>query len=142
MNIIIDSNILFSALIKDSLTRCLILEYDGYFLCPSKTIQEFKKYYDTIIHKSKLDIDRFNIVMESLFNKLTLVQDDILAPYISQSIEILKNIDIDDFLFIACTLAYPDSNLWSNDSALKKQNVIKVLNTKEIIAKFKDTNRL
>jgi predicted nucleic acid-binding protein len=137
MNIIVDSNILFSALIKDSLTRRLILEYDGYFLCPSKTIQEFEKYYDIIIEKSELDIPKFNVVMESLFSKLTLVQDHVLFPYIPKSLALLKDIDIDDFLFIACALAYPDSILWSNDKALKKQNVVQILNTQEIIEKLK-----
>ena len=140
MNIVIDSNILFSALIKDSLTRHLILEYNGYFLCPSKTIQEFRKYYDTIIDKSKLDIDKFNIVMELVFSKLTLVQDEILIPYVSKSLGLLKEIDVDDFMFVACALAHPDSILWSNDAALKKQNVVKVMNTEEIINLFNDMN--
>lgn len=44
MKIIIDSNILFSALIKNSTTRKLILEHDGYFLFPSFIIEEMEKH--------------------------------------------------------------------------------------------------
>jgi len=35
MNIVLDANVLFSALIKDSTTRRIILEYDGALLFPA-----------------------------------------------------------------------------------------------------------
>lgn len=37
MRIVMDSNVLFSALIKDSVTRRMILEYDRNFLVPLKS---------------------------------------------------------------------------------------------------------
>jgi len=40
MEIILDSNILFSALIKDSYIRQIILEYEGYFLFPTYIFEE------------------------------------------------------------------------------------------------------
>jgi len=43
MNIVIDANILFSALIKDSKTREIILGYNGYFLFPFYIFIEMKK---------------------------------------------------------------------------------------------------
>jgi len=44
MSIVLDANILFSALIKDSLTRKIILEYDGLFLFPEIIFEEMKKH--------------------------------------------------------------------------------------------------
>lgn len=44
MNIVIDSNIIFSALIKDSIKRSLILRYEGSFLFPSFIFEELEKY--------------------------------------------------------------------------------------------------
>ena len=40
MKIVLDSNVFFSALIKDSLTRKLILEYDDLFLFPEIILEE------------------------------------------------------------------------------------------------------
>ena len=56
-----------------------------------------------------------------------------MHPFKEQALEIIKEIDIDDVLFVACALAFPHSIIWSEDKKLKNQNQIKVLNTKEII---------
>ena len=50
-----------------------------------------------------------------------------------EALEIVKNIDTGDVIFIACGLAYPDSMLWSNEKKLKRQSRVKVLNTEDII---------
>jgi predicted nucleic acid-binding protein len=47
--------------------------------------------------------------------------------------ELVKNIDTDDKIFVACALAYPNSILWSNDHRLKAIREITVKNTKEVI---------
>ena len=44
MKIIIDSNVLFSALIKDSVTRKIILEYGDFFLFPEFIFEEMEKH--------------------------------------------------------------------------------------------------
>lgn len=53
MNIIIDSNVLFSALIRDSMSRRIIIEYDGFFLFPSFVFEEMKKHKDTLLKNQK-----------------------------------------------------------------------------------------
>jgi len=57
----------------------------------------------------------------------------VLEPYRLEAYEIVKDIDINDVLFVACALAYKESIIWSNDSNLKKQSSIKVINTTEAI---------
>lgn len=64
---------------------------------------------------------------------MIIVPNEITLPFRKSALEIIKDIDIDDTLFIACALAFPDSIIWSEDKKLKKQNKIKVLNTKEIM---------
>ena len=51
MRIVIDSNILFSALVKDALTRKLILEYKESFLFPSFIFEELEKHKDELRRK-------------------------------------------------------------------------------------------
>lgn len=52
MNIVIDSNILFSAMVRDSTTRKLLLEYDGLFLFPSFIFEEISKHKGLLLQKS------------------------------------------------------------------------------------------
>mgnify|MGYP001559791109 FL=1 len=133
MNVIIDSNELFSALIKDSTTRKIILEYDGFFLFPSFIFEEMQKHKEEILKKSRMSEEDFNKLLQLILKKVVIVPNEVLIPYRNEAFEIVKNIDPDDVLFVACALAYPNSIIWSNDGKLKKQSRVKVLNTQEII---------
>ncbi|MCX6706730.1 MAG: PIN domain-containing protein [Candidatus Woesearchaeota archaeon] len=133
MMIIIDSNILFSALIKDSVTRKLILEYDGVFQFPEFIFEEMEKHKDELLNKSGLDEKSFNELLQLILKKVMIVPNDVLHPYKEEALEIVRQIDPDDAIFIACALAYPDSIIWSDDKKLKNQAKIKVINTQKII---------
>ena len=132
MNIIIDSNALFSALIKNSKTRRIILDYDGFFLFPSFIFIEMQKHEDELLEKSGLSIEDFKKLLRLIIKKVVIVPNEVLVPYKNEAYDIVKNIDPDDALFVACALAYPNSVIWSDDKKLKRQTKVKVLNTQEI----------
>ena len=133
MNIIIDSNELFSALIKDSITRKIILEYASFFLFPSFIFEEMQKHKTELLKKSRMSGEDFSKLLQLILKKVVIVPNEVLIPYRKEAFEIVKNIDPDDVLFVACALAYHNSIIWSNDRKLKKQSRVKVINTKEII---------
>jgi len=132
MIIIIDANILFSALIKDSKTREIILKADEFFLFPSYIFIEAQKYKQEIIEKSKMSKEEFEKLFRLILGKVLIVPNEVLIPYRKIAFEIVKDIDPKDVLFVACALAYPGSVIWSNDKRLKKQSKVRVLNTKEL----------
>jgi predicted nucleic acid-binding protein len=133
MNIIIDSNSLFSALIKNSKTRRIILEYDNLFLFPSFIFIEMQKHKSELLKKSRMSERDFNKLLQLILRKVVIVPNEVLIPYKKEAYEIVKDIDLDDILFIACALAYPNSVIWSDDKKLKRQSKVKILNTQEII---------
>ena len=132
MNIIIDSNVLFSALIRDSISRRIILEYGGFFLFPSFIFEEMEKHKETLLKKSEMDTKDFNLLLNILLRKVMIVPTEVLFPYRKEAYEIIKKIDPGDTLFIACALAYPDSCIWSDDKKSKKQSKIRIVNTSEM----------
>ena len=131
MHVVLDTNILFSALIKDSTTRKLILEYEGMFLFPEYIFEEAEKHKDEILQKSEMDADEFNKLLALILRKVIIVPSEVLEPYRQEAYELVKNIDVNDTLFIACALACHGSIIWSSDVRLKKQSRIKVINTAE-----------
>ncbi len=133
MDIVIDSNILFSALIKDALTRKLILEYEGIFLFPSQIFIEFEKYKDELLIKSKMKVNEFNDLLKLLLEKVKIIPNEVLDNYSEESWKLIGEHSPEDIMFIACCLSCKDSILWSDDKNLKRQNKVKVLNTQEII---------
>lgn len=133
MRIVIDSNVLFSALIRNSKTRKLILEYEGFFLFPEYIFTEMQNHKQELLDKSGMNKTDFDKLLFLILRRVIIVSNKALKSFKKESINIMKNIDIDDAVFIACALAYEDSIVWSDDKALKKQNTVKVLNTKEIV---------
>ena len=63
MNIIIDSNVFFSALIKNSLTRKMILLYTGKFLFPSFIFDEMEKHKGELEEKSGMGTKQFELLL-------------------------------------------------------------------------------
>ncbi len=133
MRIVIDSNVLFSSLIRNSTTRRIILQYNGFFLFPSYIFTEMQKHKKELLRKSKMNSEEFNNLLNVILKKVVIVPNETLKQHTQKALEIIKDIDINDVLFIACALAHPNSILWSDDRKLKNQNKIKVLNTKEIM---------
>jgi predicted nucleic acid-binding protein len=130
--IVIDSNILFSALIKASTTRKIILEYEGFFLFPSLIFEEIGKHKYELIEKSGMTTKDFNLLLELLLKKVIIIPKEKLLPYKQEADALVKNIDPEDSIFIACALACKGV-LWTDEKRLKKVKKIRVLNTKEII---------
>lgn len=133
MNIIIDSNILFSALIKDAITRKIILNYDGYFLFPSFIFEEMEKHKDELLKKSKMRKHDFNKLLNILLQKVIIIPSETLLPYKKEALHIVKEIDKNDAMFIACALRHQPSVLWTDDKKLKQQSVIPIIDTSEMI---------
>lgn len=135
--IIIDSNVLFSALIKNSLTRKIILEYERFFLFPSYIFKEMEKYIKDLFRKSKMKKKDFDLLLNLILYKVNIVENEVLDKYRKDAYEIVKCIDPDDVIFIACELAHQNSILWSYDKKLKKQTKVRVLNTSELYSFLK-----
>jgi predicted nucleic acid-binding protein len=132
MNIVLDSNVLFSALIRDSLTRRLILEYEGSFLFPKYIFVELEKHIDEIFKKSQMTKEEFDKLLGLLLRKVLIVPDEALRDFKEEAVTIMENIDINDAVFVACALAYSNSVIWSDDKDFKKQLVILIMTTKQM----------
>ena len=137
MIVIIDTNVLFSALMKDSLTRNIILNADEFFLFPSFIFEEMEEHKGELIKKSSLSTKDFSILLQQILKRVLIVPSEILYTHREEALRIVKDIDIDDVIFVSCALAYPNSIIWSDDKKLKRITKITVLNTKEIKDKIR-----
>lgn len=131
MNIVIDTNVLFSALIKDSYTRKIILEYEFYLLFPEYIFVEFKRYKKEVIKKSGLSLEEFDTLFNLLLKNVIIVPNSRINLFKKEAVEIAKGIDLDDAVFFATALAF-NAVIWSDDKDLKKQDKVKVYNSFEI----------
>ena len=133
MNIIIDTNIFVSAILKDSMTRKILINAQENFLFPEYILEELRKHRNLFLKKSGLNENDYDLLIHTLLEYVTLVSDEAIETQLDESRKLIEHIDPKDVVFVACGLVFLDSVIWSNDTDLKKQKRIGVLNTKEII---------
>jgi len=135
MELIIDANILMSALIS-SQGRTFDLMFDERLklFAPEFLFEEIRKYRDEIIQKSKISKFEFDLLLTMLYAKVEIVSREEFANFINKAEDITPDEGDTEYLALALKL---NCSIWSNDKQLKKQNYIKVINTSELMKLFK-----
>lgn len=132
MNLVIDTNIFISGLIKEGLTRFLILNSQFNLFIPEQELIEIKKYEGLISQKSGKSIGEIRDLIRFLLKYVTILRNDLLLDYTNKAENIMDKIDKDDVIFIAAALTL-NCPIWSDDKHFQKQKEIKVLTTKNIL---------
>lgn len=134
MELIIDANIIFAALIKGSHTRHLLLREDVSLYAPEFLFDECVKHSAMLSSKTGLAEKELVALLEELVliaNVQTIPFED-FRVYMKKAEEISP--DPDDTHYVALALKLGCA-IWSNDKNLKeKQNVVKVYSTKDLSA--------
>ena len=73
MNIVIDTNIFISAMIKEGVTREILVNSENLFLFPEFELTEIKNHRNEIIEKSKLSEKEFDILFLRLLNYVRII---------------------------------------------------------------------
>ena len=137
MRLIIDTNIILSALIKQGTTRSILTNPQIEFYIADFSIQEIKKYEQLIIKKSGLKEEEINLLLGIIMSNIQVVNKIQLKPKLNEAFQIMHLIDPKDSPILACALAIPNEGIWSKDKHFKKQDKIKVYNTKELLIELK-----
>ena len=136
MILVVDSNILFASLIKDSTTRKIIVESEWEFYYPEMSFHEIRKYKDLVLEKSGMNEEEYTELLGHLLKHITLVPEEQIEGKIEEANEILGKVDPDDVVFLATALSIENANIWSNDPHFEKQNKVRVFKTEHIVKLF------
>lgn len=130
MKIIIDVNVILSALIKDSMKRKILI-YSGLdFYFPKSSLDKINKYRDYVLKKSKLSLKEYNLLLTTLLGYVNLLDDDEILKKWNEARKIFGHIDPEDMIFIAAALSI-GAAIWSDDNDFDRQDEIRVFKTKE-----------
>ena len=80
MEIVLDTNVIISSLLRNGITRKILILAPFEFYTPSFTRSEIEKHKEELIRKSKLDADAFQYIMETIFDKIQIVNLHSLEP--------------------------------------------------------------
>ena len=131
MELVIDANVVISAMISTSGRTCDLLFVDGLRLsAPEFLLVELKKHREDILEKSKLSAPEFDLALSLISSRIRLIPFSEFDRFISKAKEISPDPDDTEYLALALKLSCA---VWSNDKLLKKQDLVKVINTSELL---------
>ena len=139
MLLIVDANVVFSALIRESVTLRLF-EFNSIFkifelVAPEFIWEEIKKHKKDIIRKSKLSEEELERVLEFVRSEIKPVPEEHFSEFLEEAKRISPE---EDFPYVALALKLKslglEAKIWSNDKELKSalKGRIEGLSTKEI----------
>ncbi|MCX6742246.1 MAG: PIN domain-containing protein [Candidatus Pacearchaeota archaeon] len=140
MNIVIDTNIFISALIKEGICREILTNFKMNFLFPEFEFEEIKNHKEEIIRKTGLTEREFDVLFLRLVKYVKIIPAYFSRAYKEKAIQIISKIDPNDVQFIATALAF-NCPVWSDDKHFKKQKAVRIFTTKEIIKTFKNESK-
>jgi predicted nucleic acid-binding protein len=129
MRLVLDTNILIAALIKDSLTRAILLSPDVECLLPEHALEELHRHRAKIVRHSGLKPAEVDLLMSLLMEHMTIVPAARLALHLSEAETLIGDRDPDDVPFVALALAEENDGIWSNDRAFDGLAGLRVWNT-------------
>jgi predicted nucleic acid-binding protein len=135
MKLVVDANVVISALIADSKTRELIVTLNPELLTPEVVHDEIGDQEALIVEKSGMGVERVRQFINLLFQYIETVPASEFYPYIKEAEEAVGNTDPDDVLYVACALAR-DAGVWSDDSDFDDQDLVPAFTTSEVIQSF------
>lgn len=130
MDLVIDANVLFAALIKNNKTTELLFKDKFHLFAPEYLLEEFMNHREEIEIKSDRPTDEFFEVIEILKKRISFIPYYDFKNYINRAKQMTP--DPDDTEYVALALSIKAS-IWSNDKALKKIHGITVYSTADLI---------
>ena len=123
MNIVVDTNVIFSALLNPSGKISDVFfnpVLDFTFFAPSIVLEELKKHHNKLITFSSLSAEELDFLKSSILSKVNLIDlEGIGQKSWEKALMLVREIDEFDAPFVALSLEM-DSHLWTGDKKLKK----------------------
>lgn len=149
MKIVVDTNIVFSAMLNPSsaIGKIIIFgqkHHQLHFFAPQLLKEEVKRHRSKIIEASQYINDAiFEDIRDEVFRCVNFISEEqIPFDFWHEAIPFVRDTDMDDIAFV--TLAeYLDARLWTGDkrltTGLEKTGFKRIITTEEILnTKFQD----
>jgi len=131
VRIVVDTNRVIAALIKDSLSRFILTHGKAEFITIWFGREELKKHRNEILEKAGISETDLELIRDKLFQRMVILDDAVVAKSLPEAEKIIGKTDRADATFIAAALA-TGADIWSEDRHFFKQNKIRIWKTAEL----------
>jgi len=144
MRVIVDTNIVFSAILNSqSWIGQILLHSDKTtrFYSPKFLQTEIQDHFEKIKSLTKLSDSEIHELIDALYTRIHFISEELIPKEtLVVADKLTSDIDFDDVMFIALSI-HMNCKLWIGDkvlmSALKQKGFKKFITTKELIDRLK-----
>jgi putative PIN family toxin of toxin-antitoxin system len=136
MKLVIDTNIIMSALIKNGATRKLIMTYPLEFCTPEHVFEEIEKHKEYLSKKANMNKEEISALLEILRERIEIVPQQKIKQGMKQARRTMEKIDENDSPILSCALTTKNQGIWTEDKHFKKQSNTKTWTTSELYKIF------
>ena len=132
-SLVVEANIIFSALIKQSYNFKLLSVLGGLGIklySPEFVFEEIKKREEKILRFSKLNADELKFILDKLFKAIEIAPKSKYELFLDESKQIFSE-HLKDAPYFALALSL-NSPIWSDEKAFKKQSKVKIFSTSDL----------
>ena len=136
MELVVDANILISGLLKDGITRAILISNKFDLFTSEFIYTELFNHINQLSKKADLSVKEFTEMIEILIAEsgIKLITIDDVKPFINTADSISPDVDDSLYFSVALKLNCP---IWSNDKDLKNQEIIKIYSTSDLVKMLK-----
>lgn len=132
MIVVVDANELFSLLIKGTeYSEEILVSNKLQLIAPELLLIEFSNNKEEVLSKTHRTSEEFNKLLSIFERRIKFIPEEEFKEFISNACKIFPE-HSKDAPYLALALKF-NCVLWSEERLLKKQDKIKVLNTRELI---------
>ena len=137
MRIIVNTNRIIAALIRDSVSRRLLFSGKADFCTLETAKAEVAKYRAYIAQKSGLTSEAFDETFQSILQKMLVYPKEGIEEFVYREAQkIMDSIDPDDTPFIALALSIPNDGIWTDDQHFARQKKIQSWSTPRLLKRL------
>jgi len=133
VKLVVDTSILFAALLKKSTVRELLLNPLFEFYVPEFCIEEIEKHVKEIAERSGLSVETIYLLLGFLLASVQVVPAERVLKKYEEAEKIMGKIDRDDVPFVALALSIPNDGIWSEDKHFLQQKRVKAWRTRDLL---------
>lgn len=135
MELVVDANVVISALIAESKTRELLVTIDPRLIAPGVLKEEIDRHTPMIVDKSGLPDRTVGRILDVFFQYIELVPTSEFHGVIGRAEQAIGTVDSADVVYLACAIAR-DAAIWSDDTDFCKQSLVPTYSTADVITRF------
>ncbi len=137
MRFIVDTNVAFSFFRKDSVVRSIILSPFVDLYAPKELFRELAKYKERVCEIAEIEIEEFDEDVALIAELVESVEKWEYEKELLNAQQLLSAHTKSDAPFVGLAL-HLNIPIWSQDKALKRENLVQVFSTEELVTMLTD----